>query len=318
MDMILILMIFVTVFISLWGLIGFVKPRKNPLDRLETWMLDTVPAKEEIRLEKKSWIGVLGSGAEKMGLGKRYMEKTRIELIRADIPLTGYEFNMMRALFALGLSLLLYPVFRSLFGAFATLVLVWLIPMVYVKLQKAKRNKLFGEQLGDALTILANSLRAGFSFLQAVNSVAREMPDPIAREFTKLLKEMSMGLSTETSLANLLVRVQSDDMELLVTAILIQKEIGGNLSEILDNIASTIRERVRIKNEIRALTAQGKLSGIIVGGLPIALGLFLFLSNPSYMDPLFTTPLGKVMIGYGVFSELIGFWLIGRIIKIEV
>ncbi len=165
---------------------------------------------------------------------------------------------------------------------------------------------------------MSNSLRAGYSFLQAMDMVAREMSPPISEEFTSTMKEMSLGSPTETALATLSDRVGSEDLELVVTAVLIQRQIGGNLAEVLDNIADTIRERVKLRREIKTLTAQGRMSGIIIGVLPCALGVFLYAVNPEYISLLFTHPTGRLMVGLAVFGEFIGMLVIRRIIAIEV
>ncbi len=144
------------------------------------------------------------------------------------------------------------------------------------------------------------------------------MPNPISKEFGRVLKEMRFGLDQTQSLTNLLKRVESEDLKLMVTAIIIQKETGGNLSEILDNIAETIRDRVRLQGEVKTLTAQGRFSGMIVAAVPFALGLFMYMANKPYIMLLFNEPLGRIMLGIALVNEVIGVVLIRKIIKIEV
>lgn len=144
------------------------------------------------------------------------------------------------------------------------------------------------------------------------------MPNPISKEFGRVLKEMSFGLDQTQSLMNLLKRVESEDLKLMVTAIIIQKETGGNLSEILDNIAETIRDRVRLQGEVKTLTAQGRFSGMIVAIVPFALGLFMYTVNKPYIMLLFNEPIGRMMLGAAVVNEIIGVLMIRKIIKIEV
>ncbi len=300
-------------------MLSFAKPQKRVTDRLETWMSTyEEPDTPDEKPERRGIISLLGAHAESLGIGRQFMEKTRIELVRADLPLTGYEFNIARGLAGLVIAVLVGVTGRSVLAAAVVFPAVWLLASAYVTSLKNKRLKLFSGQLGDALTLFANSLRAGFSFLQAVSSVAREMPDPVSKEFTKLMKEMSLGLSVEKALSNLLIRVPSDDLELLVIAILIQKEVGGNLAEVIDTIASTIRERITIQREVKTLTAQGKLSGMVVGLLPLFLGVIMFLFNPSYVTVLFVNPIGQAMIALGILNMIIGIYLISKIVKIEV
>lgn len=311
--------LFIVIFISLFMVLSFARPKKRAADRLESWMSAyEEPAGTEERPAKKGMISLLGTYAESMGIGHRYMEKTRIELVRADLPLTGYEFNIARGLAGFIAAVVTGLLTRSLLTVCVMFPVVWLMASAYVTSRKNKRLKLFSEQLGDALTLFANSLRAGFSFLQAISSVAREMPDPVSKEFTKLMKEMSLGLSMEKALSNLLIRVPSDDLDLLVIAILIQKEVGGNLAEIIDTIAATIRERITIQREVKTLTAQGKLSGFVVGLLPLFLGVVMFSINQSYVTILFVNPIGQAMIGLGLLNMLIGIYIISKIVKIEV
>lgn len=305
--------------LSLFSVFSFARPRKRPTDRLESWMSTyQEPEVQEGKPVHRGIISAMGNQAERLGFGKRYAEKTRLKLVQADLPLTGHEFNIIRFLTGSGIGALLFLFTRNLIVSVLVFPIVWLLADFYLIDLRNKRLKMFGGQLGDALTLFANSLRAGFSFLQAVSSVAREMPDPISKEFTKLLKEMSLGLSMDKALSNMMMRVPLDDLELLIIAIMIQKEVGGNLAEIIDTIASTIRERITIQREIKTLTAQGKLSGIVVGLLPLFLGVIMFVVNPSYITILFVEPIGRIMIGLGIFNMIIGIFIINKIVNIEI
>ncbi len=147
--------------------------------------------------------------------------------------------------------------------------------------------------------------------------VSREMAPPIGVEFARVLKEMNLGVTTEEALANLGERVVSDDLDLVITAVLIQRQVGGNLAEVLDSIAGTIRERIRLKGEVRTLTAQGRVSGLIIGVLPFALAGFIYVINPKYMMTLFTHPLGIAMVGYALVSMAVGMMMVWKIVNIE-
>ena len=166
--------------------------------------------------------------------------------------------------------------------------------------------------------LLSNSLRAGSSFLQSIELVSRESPAPMGPEMGRVVREVNLGLSMEEALSNLVRRIKSDDLDLMVTAIGVQQQVGGNLAEILDTIAFTIRERVRIKGEIRTLTAQGRYSGYLVAFLPIAIMVTLNLINPEFMSPLFTELIGQILLVVGGIMMAIGFFAIQKITNIKV
>lgn len=191
-------------------------------------------------------------------------------------------------------------------------------PVIYARLRMKKRKKAFDAQLNDMLAILSNSLKSGYSFLQAVQMIAGDMAPPISEEFDHMLREIRMGIPTEEALQSLNFRVHSQDFDLIVTAIIIQRQIGGNLAEILDNISDTIRERVRIQGEIKALTAQGRFSAMIFLILPTAIGGLLTLINPKYVSQLFTNPIGWGMLGIGILGQVMGGFIIRKIVTIEV
>ncbi|KUK31493.1 MAG: Type II secretion system protein F [Thermoanaerobacterales bacterium 50_218] len=245
-------------------------------------------------------------------------EQVEKKLARADLPLRGEEFLFLDLVLACGaaffLWILTWKTSLVLFGFLFFLILPW----VYLQQVQHKRLTALSNQLADFLTVMTNSLRAGYSFLQALEMVVKEMPPPISVEFGRTLREMHLGTEAEVALSNLSRRVGSEDLDLLVTAFLIQRQVGGNLAEILDNIAATIRERVRIKGEIRTLTAQGRISGLIIGILPVVLAFILFLISPSYIGVLFTDRVGLVLLGCAVLGELLGVLVIRRIVSIEV
>ncbi|HLE82017.1 MAG TPA: type II secretion system F family protein, partial [Dehalococcoidia bacterium] len=164
----------------------------------------------------------------------------------------------------------------------------------------------------------SNSLKSGYSFNQGLEVVTREMPSPIADEFRQVLVEMNMGGNTEEALNNLVKRVPSYDIDLMVTAFIIQRQVGGNLAEVLDNIAHTIRERIRILGEVSARTAQARLSGYVVGGMPFFLMGAISVTNPAYLAEMLASPLGIIMLGAAMGMELVGFILIQKIVTIEV
>jgi tight adherence protein B len=240
------------------------------------------------------------------------------ELAKADIPLKGEEFLGLSLILVIGGGLFFLVISGNLVVGLITAVLGWYLPRLALRAAISHRINKFNSQIGDALGIMANSLRSGFSFLQAMDMVRKEMNDPMAKEFGAALQEMNWGAPTEEALTNMSARINSKDFELVVTAVLIQRQVGGNLAEVLDSIANTIRERVRIKGEIKTLTAQGRMSGIVIGLLPFLLTLVVYSLNPGYITPLFTNKLGLVMVTMAFLSQLIGISLIRKIVNIPV
>ncbi|MGE5605756.1 MAG: type II secretion system F family protein [Bacteroidota bacterium] len=240
------------------------------------------------------------------------------ELQKGDVPLRGYEFIFLTAALTFGLIFLIFVWNRNLISMTVAGLMGLISPLVYLRLKQQQKLSKFNNQIGDALVMVSNSLKAGYGFLQAIDMVAKEMAPPIKSEFARSIQEINLGVTTEEALIHLTERVPSADLDLVVTAMLIQRQIGGNLSEILDNISQTIRERITIKGEVKALTAQGRLSGWIIGILPAGIGAFLLMINPNYLMKLFTDPRGKLMLVYAAAAELTAVLIIRKIITIKV
>lgn len=254
--------------------------------------------------------------------GRGFATDISRKLARADLRLTvgefiGLKFLSMGACFGIGTLL------GRGFGPFALVVglltgIVGLyIPDVVVNNKGNKRIKMFNSQLGDTIMLCANSLRSGYSLLQSLELISKEAPAPMSDEFQRVIREVSLGLSTREALANMLRRVPSDDLDLLITAINIQSEVGGNLAQILDKIGHTIRERIRIKGEIKVLTAQQQYAGYIISGLPIALAGVLMLISPQYVTKMFPWPYTCMPI-CGLICIIAGFIAIQKIVDIDV
>jgi tight adherence protein B len=253
------------------------------------------------------------------------------DIARADLKIKVSEFLAIWAASTLGIPLLMFifsfalPALGSPISLIVGALIGFMLPRFWLGRRKSGRLNAFNKQLPDTITLLANALRAGSSFLQAIELVVRESRPPISTEFGRVIREVNLGLPFEQALENMVRRVKSDDLELMATAISIQHTVGGNLAEILDSIAYTIRERVRIKGEIKTLTAQQRLSGYVVGFLPIGLAGFLFIAAPGFMDPMFANPpgilglpAGVIILIVGGIMMFIGFMLIRRIVDIEV
>jgi tight adherence protein B len=253
------------------------------------------------------------------------------EIARADLRLKVSEYLVIWAAVTIGVPVgmvvlsVVLPALRNPIVLLIGLLIGFWIPRFWLNRRKSSRLGSFNKQLPDTITLIANALRAGSSFLQAVELVVRESRPPISTEFGRVIREVNLGLSFEVALENMVRRVKSDDLELMATAISIQHTVGGNLAEILDSIAYTIRERVRIQGEIRTLTAQQRLSGYVVGFLPIGLAGFLFIAAPNFMAPMFDDrvsliglPGGVIILVVGGFAMFLGFMFIRRIVDIEV
>ncbi len=244
-------------------------------------------------------------------------EKIQVQLISAGIPLKAEEYISLCVVLILVLPLILFLLNNNLWMAIISLICGTFLPQVYVQHQKDSRLHTFNQQLGDALVVMANALRAGFSFQQAMDTVRRELPAPIATEFTWTLREMNLGFSHEEALLNMGKRLNSQDLDMIITAIIIQRQVGGNLAEILDNISQTIRERAKIKQEIKTLTAQGKLSGLVIGFLPVVLIAVMLMINPKYFYVMLNDSRGIAVLAAACIAEVLGILIIRKIIDIN-
>lgn len=249
---------------------------------------------------------------------KGFAQQIALDLARANLKLKVSEYLTITLLVGLLTTAMAALVSRSLVVGCLFGLLSLYLPKWYVRSRERKRVAAFNAQLADTIGIMANSLRSGYSLLQAMELVARETPPPMGEEFGRVVREVGLGLAPERALENLVRRINSDDLDLMVTAIKVQHEVGGNLSKILDTIGNTIRERVRIKGEIKVLTAQQSLAGYIIAGLPLAIMGILLLLNPSYILRLFTPGWYICMPICGGLGIILGFIAIRRIVAIEV
>lgn len=269
-------------------------------------------------------------------LGRSYLQKIEAGLVQADVPMRAVEFVLLRLVLAgIGVIVSLFilpdpnnPTIQILRAA-GLAALGYFTPAISVKVHERRRRTKFVSQLADALMLLTNSLRSGYGFLKGLEMVAKEMSDPISKELKRMLREINLGATVEQALLNLGKRVNSQDLDIVISAYLIQKDVGGNLTEIMEKVAETIRERIRIHGDIRVLTAQGRLSGLIVGLLPVFLFLFFLLNTPEYFAPMFSPPNFEILphlelpVGVlwllGAFIwQLMGGYIIYRIIDIKV
>jgi len=240
------------------------------------------------------------------------------DLARADLSLTVTEYLMIRGILLVALAGLGFLIQQNLLVTLVMGAVGLVLPSMYLRLRQSARLKKFDSQLPDVLDHLQGSLRAGYGLLQAVEWVSRQLPDPVGLEFDRVIREVQLGRGLLDALDSMVRRIPSDDLALIVTAIKIQYEVGGSLSEILETVAHTIRERVRIMREISVLTSQQRYSGYVLLALPIGLAIFLVLTNPEYEMRLFEPgPTLCIPIGAAVLM-FTGYIIMRRIVDIEV
>jgi len=307
-----------------WGISSAVsKPRNAVKDRLKNFMDQTnkVEATQmkggKIEEPDKKRDDIF-SGIDKVLEGRTFFQKMILEFQKANLKLRYSEYVGIYILSALLPGIVGFFITGNITGFLMLAIPGLVFPRLYVKFRQMQRIKRIDNQLIDALMLISNSLKSGYSFQQGLELVSEESPEPISSEFRRVLMETNLGMQMDEALDNLSERVPSEDLDLVTTAVKIQKQIGGNLSEILDRIGHTIKERVRIKGEISTLTAQGKLQGIILTLLPPGLTIGIYMMDPEFMRPLFFTMMGKMLLGIAIVLQIFGAIMIKKIVDIKV
>lgn len=269
-------------------------------ERLSQYLDDGDKQDIDREAQKYALTNWVSSRVEKTSFGDRIAR----ELARADIKFKVAEyFALIIMSIVLVGAIAWFLGNRYLVSGLIGAIIGGIIPGQYVKSQQKQRLRKFNDQLPDMLNLMVNGLRAGYSTMQAMEAISKELPPPINDEFRRVVQEMQIGIPMETALDNLLRRIPSEDLDFVITAINVQREVGGNLSEILDNISFTIRERIRIKGEVRVLTAQVRASGSVLSLIPFGLTLILWFLNPDYLlsvtqgGPLCTGAIICVVLG---------------------
>ena len=240
------------------------------------------------------------------------------QLQSADIKMRPEEFLLIWVIVAVLPALFILLISDSLATvAIIAAVIGAMIPFAIVKIKQKQRVKRFDVQLSDALMLSCSSLRAGLSFTQAMEAISKDMPDPIASEFGTVLEEMSMGMPMDEALERLNKRINSQYLPLMVSSVLIQRQTGGNLSSILEGIANSIKEKMKLKQELKAFTSAGKTTGLMVGSMPIILCVLFFFVNREFIMPLFTTNMGHIFLGVAAGLEVLCFLAVRKIINIK-
>lgn len=247
------------------------------------------------------------------------------ELARADLKFKVAEYYALVFISTIGLGLIALAINTHWASFLIGAIVGFFAPRFYVKQQQSARIRRFDDQLGDMLNLMVNGLRAGYSTMQAMEAVSRELPSPISDEFHRVVQEMQIGITMEKALENLLRRIPSEDLDFVITAINVQREVGGNLSEILDTISFTIRERVRIKGEIRVMTANVRASGTILSLIPLGLALALWFLSPEYIGQFFAPndfvpqpACGIISVAVIIGLIVAGYFVMMKIADIEV
>ena len=241
----------------------------------------------------------------------------RDQLASAGVPMRGEEFLVAWLLMTLGPAGLLALTRAHLLVCVTVMGLGFMALPLYVRRSRQKRLIAIEKQLPDAISSISNCIKSGLTFQQGMQTVSEQLPEPISREFGRVLREMQLGSSTERALNNLARRVPSADVRLMVTAILISQQVGGSLSAVLDNIAVTVSDRLQIKSDIRTITSTGRISGMIIGLLPVFIAVVLMLINPGYMQQFFTQQTGRIMLLVAAGMEGVGYMIINKIVSVK-
>jgi tight adherence protein B len=287
---------------------------RERLSLLKQRTLGESPAPEVLKSKLLSDVPYLNILLSKLNLSLWIDKRLRQAGMKINV---GTFVLVCSILFALGVAfgvLRRWPLLIALLVGF----ILFCIPLIVVSVKRDTRIKNFMSQFPDALEMFARSLRAGHSFTGAIQMVAQEMPDPVGPEFQKVFDEQNLGVSLRQALIGLVERIDTLDVKFFVTAILIQRETGGNLAEIVDKLSYVIRERFRVQGQLKIHTAQGRLTGVILVLLPIAIAAIILLSNPNYLDPLWKDRAGRTLIALAAFLQIVGALVVKRIVRIKI
>lgn len=317
---IMLMSIFITVLLAIYGIyLVFFEHRHSVKERLSQTRQAAVTGSVDAIVDEKgnslsAWLKKLNKDVEK----SKYFLKVQSKLLQAYIKMKPIEFVKISLASGLVTGALLYLVSGNLLFLFIGSPLGYKVPEMILEIVRKKRARKLNAQLPQALGLLANGLRAGYSFAQAMAVITKEMEAPIADEFGKVLRENAYGKPMEEALQDFSKRTDDEDLDMFITTLLIQMNVGGDLAEILDTISETIRERVKLRGEIRTLTAQNRMSAWVVGIMPFALALFTYKANPDQAHAFITNPIGIIMAITAAGLMLIGVLALIKIVNIKV
>lgn len=313
------LSVFLTVVFTVLGLYNFLFAKRiGVINRLEIYTAESNSLNTNSNISLKEFIlniiGTIGKKASK----KNYMEDKKKKLNQAYVFMRVEEFLGLSILSAILGFIVIYYLTKLWYLALIGIFLGYKIPNIFIESIKKKRIKKLNSQLPEALSILSNGLRAGFSFTQAMSVAANELDTPIKDEFLRVIRDNAIGKTLEEALLSFSERTDDEDIDMLITALIIQRKVGGNLAEILDTIGETIRDRMRIRGEIKTLTASSRFSAIVISILPFAVASFIFIMNPSYIMELFKSIFGIFMVVFAIIMQVFGIIIIIKMANVEI
>lgn len=317
---IMLISVFFTVLSAVYSIyLFFFEHRHSVKERLsQTRQDDVLASSEEDQVEKRNklsgWFNKFNKDIEK----SKYYLNVQSKLLQAYIKMKPLEFVKISLAAGLITGILLYLISGNLLFLFIGFFVGYKVPEVILEIVRKKRVRRLNSQLPQALGLLANGLRAGYSFPQAMAVITKEMEAPIADEFGKILRENAYGKPMEEALVNFSKRTDDEDLDMFITTLLIQMNVGGDLAEILDTISETIRERVKLRGEIRTLTAQNRMSAWVVGLMPFALALLTYKTSPDQAFAFITNPIGMIMAIAAAVLMVIGVFALIKIVNIKV
>lgn len=295
--------------------------RTQVSQRMRDYLADGIDArsyhrKRNITLNNRFWS--LVHETAKLFERLRQAQDFDLKMQQAGLPLLGSEFMAAMLIISLAAGIMVFLLSLRWQMALLTVIAMAVLCQLYINILIKRRRQAFTNQLGDTLSMVADAMRSGFSFVQSVEFVSKEMGAPIGDEFARMMTEIHIGTTMEQALQGIARRIDSRDFDLIVAAVLIQRQVGGNLAYILDMISGTINARIRMKREVKTLTAQGRMSGWVLAALPFGLAAVLYTINPNYLSPLINEQVGRIAIGGAICLEIIGFIVIQRIVDIDV
>lgn len=316
----IIILTFCAIFLATFSIyLGFTEAKDSPRAMLKRRLRRLVGAGEGILPEElKADLLKETTAMDRFVAGVPILRKLEKTLDQAGLKISPIRFLLIPAILLVIVLLVGFIIRKFLLAMILLALLVPVIPFIYLMYRKKKRLERFTEQLPDALTMLARSLRAGHSLTGAVELVGTEMPDPLGELFKTAYEQQKLGLRVTDSMQSITERIESIDLRFMVTALSINAEVGGNLAEILDKLAETIRERLKIRRQVRVYTAQGRLSGYILAALPIVTFIIFNIMMPGYEDVFIKEKVGNYVLAFAALMQIVGFFIIRKIINIRI